>query len=115
ARYKLPSVRTGTRSDKPGSGGGGRAGIRTQGALPRPTVFKTAPFDRSGTPPEPIIVVRGRAEFSGSEPLTPLRPAHMPGVEVSARRHRLRSSEPQSLTAPRHPFWLCAGADARPI
>jgi ABC1 family protein len=30
------------------SGGGG---IRTHGALARPTVFKTAPFDRSGTPP----------------------------------------------------------------
>jgi hypothetical protein len=31
------------------SGGGG---IRTHGTLARPTVFKTAPFDRSGTPPE---------------------------------------------------------------
>ena len=30
------------------SGGGG---IRTHGALARPTVFKTVPFDRSGTPP----------------------------------------------------------------
>jgi NAD(P)-dependent dehydrogenase (short-subunit alcohol dehydrogenase family) len=30
------------------SGGGG---IRTHEALARPTVFKTAPFDRSGTPP----------------------------------------------------------------
>jgi hypothetical protein len=30
------------------SGGGG---IRTHGTLARPTVFKTAPFDRSGTPP----------------------------------------------------------------
>ena len=30
---------------------GGGAGIRTQEALARPTVFKTAPFDRSGTPP----------------------------------------------------------------
>jgi hypothetical protein len=30
--------------------GGGE--IRTHGTLPGPTVFKTAPFDRSGTPPE---------------------------------------------------------------
>ena len=29
----------------------GGAGIRTQETLARPTVFKTAPFDRSGTPP----------------------------------------------------------------
>ena len=34
-----------------GSTSDGGAGIRTQGALARPTVFKTAPFDRSGTPP----------------------------------------------------------------
>ena len=34
------------------SGGGG---IRTHEALARPTVFKTAPFDRSGTPPERIV------------------------------------------------------------
>ena len=32
------------------SGGGG---IRTHEALARLTVFKTVPFDRSGTPPEP--------------------------------------------------------------
>ena len=29
----------------------GGGGIRTHGALARPTVFKTVPFDRSGTPP----------------------------------------------------------------
>ena len=29
----------------------GGGGIRTHEALARPTVFKTAPFDRSGTPP----------------------------------------------------------------
>jgi hypothetical protein len=33
------------------SGGGG---IRTHGPLARATVFKTAPFDRSGTPPIPL-------------------------------------------------------------
>ena len=33
------------------SGNHGGAGIRTQETLARPTVFKTAPFDRSGTPP----------------------------------------------------------------
>jgi hypothetical protein len=30
----------------------GGGGIRTHGALSDATVFKTAPFDRSGTPPE---------------------------------------------------------------
>jgi hypothetical protein len=34
------------------SGGGG---IRTHEALARPTAFKAAPFDRSGTPPERIV------------------------------------------------------------
>src|SRR5205823_3311335 len=37
----------------------GGAGIRTQGTLSRPTVFKTAPFDRSGTPPSPILLRGG--------------------------------------------------------
>ncbi len=37
----------------PGQHGGG--GIRTHEALARPTVFKTAPFDRSGTPPTRIV------------------------------------------------------------
>ena len=35
------------------SDGGG--GIRTHEALARLTVFKTAPFDRSGTPPRLIV------------------------------------------------------------
>ena len=35
------------------SNGGG--GIRTHGALARPSVFKTDPFDRSGTPPARIV------------------------------------------------------------
>ena len=38
-----------------GTSDGGGAGIRTQGTLARPTVFKTAPFDRSGTPPRVSI------------------------------------------------------------
>ena len=33
----------------------GGAGIRTQGTLARPTTFKAAPFDRSGTPPDPLF------------------------------------------------------------
>ena len=37
----------------------GGAGIRTHGTLARPTVFKTAPFDRSGTPPSCILAGRG--------------------------------------------------------
>ena len=34
------------------AGGGG--GIRTHGTLARTTVFETAPFDHSGTPPQSI-------------------------------------------------------------
>ena len=44
------------------SGGGG---IRTHGALARPSVFKTDPFGRSGTPPARIVTertVRGLSE-----------------------------------------------------
>ena len=37
----------------------GGGGIRTHEALARPTVFKTAPFDRSGTPPQRIVTERG--------------------------------------------------------
>ena len=35
------------------NGGGG--GIRTHGTLARSTVFKTAPINRSGTPPNIIL------------------------------------------------------------
>lgn len=35
-------------------GSGGGAGIRTLGTLARTTVFETAPFDRSGTPPSAL-------------------------------------------------------------
>ncbi len=37
------------------NGGGG--GIRTHGTLARTTVFKTAPINRSGTPPVRIIIL----------------------------------------------------------
>ena len=37
------------------NGGGG--GIRTHGTLARTTVFKTAPINRSGTPPVCIIIL----------------------------------------------------------
>jgi hypothetical protein len=50
-----------------GSGGGG---IRTHGTLARPTAFKAAPFDRSGTPPV-RIVTDDRAR--GGSPLELLR------------------------------------------
>ena len=40
---------------------GGGAGIRTQGAREGTTVFKTAPFDRSGTPPSAKRIRVGRA------------------------------------------------------
>ena len=34
---------------------GGGGGIRTHGALARTTVFETAPFDHSGTPPQRMV------------------------------------------------------------
>ena len=37
------------------NGGGG--GIRTHGTLARSTVFKTAPINRSGTPPKQFVRV----------------------------------------------------------
>ncbi len=37
------------------NGGGG--GIRTHGTLARTTVFKTAPINRSGTPPSRTIIL----------------------------------------------------------
>ena len=40
---------------KKSSGGG--SGIRTHGTLTRTTVFETAPFDRSGIPPQVEITV----------------------------------------------------------
>ena len=37
--------------------GGGGGGIRTHGTFTRTTVFETAPFDRSGTPPwQPLVI-----------------------------------------------------------
>jgi hypothetical protein len=47
------------------SGGGG---IRTHEALARPTVFKTAPFDRSGTPPERIVTDPQPGRISAGAP-----------------------------------------------
>ena len=43
------NTRRGIASVFPHLSGGG--GIRTHGPVAGPTVFKTAPFDRSGTPP----------------------------------------------------------------
>ena len=47
------------------SGGGG---IRTHGALARPLVFKTNPFDRSGTPPDGIVTDRYEGRISAGAP-----------------------------------------------
>ena len=47
------------------SGGGG---IRTHEALARPTVFKTAPFDRSGTPPERIVTDYSEGRIAAGAP-----------------------------------------------
>ena len=48
-----PFIQTGKGAWLSQNSGGG--GIRTHEALARPTVFKTAPFDRSGTPPRVIV------------------------------------------------------------
>ncbi len=40
----------------------GGGGIRTPGTLARTTVFETAPFDHSGTPPNGIQAHSNRAE-----------------------------------------------------
>jgi len=47
------------------SGGGG---IRTHGALARPSVFKTDPFGRSGTPPARIVTDGYEARTSAGAP-----------------------------------------------
>ncbi len=49
--------RSTTTTSSSGRSGGGE--IRTHGPLAGPTVFKTAPFDRSGTPPGLILSDRG--------------------------------------------------------
>ena len=46
----------------------GGAGIRTQGTLARPTVFKTAPFDRSGTQPGRIVTDGYEERISAGAP-----------------------------------------------
>ena len=61
----------------------GGAGIRTQETLARPTVFKTAPFDRSGTPPSGSVYgATPRERMLGGRPL--LR--HLPVGVLDARR-----------------------------
>ena len=56
----------------------GGGGIRTHGTLSRPTVFKTAPFGRSGTPPRASLVPRRRARCGPGrrtdEPRAPTAP-----------------------------------------
>src|SRR5215210_7907784 len=60
------------------SGGGG---IRTHGALPGATVFKTAPFGRSGTPPRASLA-RYRSRSQAPR-----------GAEIDERlRHRDRAA-----------------------
>ena len=49
ACYRKSEFREGFLLLRKFAGGGG--GIRTHGALARTTVFETAPFDHSGTPP----------------------------------------------------------------
>ena len=65
------------------SGGGG---IRTHGALSRPSVFKTDPFGRSGTPPE--LIVAAAASRAGRAPVRRTaagRPGRLPGSSRGSR------------------------------
>ncbi len=48
----LPILRSAVCAKQDGGGGG----IRTPGTLTRPTVFETAPFNHSGTPPQEIHI-----------------------------------------------------------
>jgi hypothetical protein len=52
----------------------GGAGIRTQETLARPTVFKTAPFDRSGTPPGQPSLDAGYGSASNRSTTARLKP-----------------------------------------
>ena len=61
----------------------GGAGIRTQGALARPVVFKTTPFGRSGTPPRAAIVA-GRRPLYGSQDMSPQSTAGRAGTRPAA-------------------------------
>src|SRR6185312_5024699 len=62
ASVALPCVRresdSAGRRAAPDRGGGG--GIRTHGGREPSSVFKTDPFDRSGTPPRPLLYLRPR-------------------------------------------------------
>jgi phosphopantetheinyl transferase len=65
-RGRDPEARVASGEDAFGSSGGG--GIRTHGALARPTAFKAAPFDRSGTPPARIVTYRWGTRTSVGAP-----------------------------------------------
>lgn len=78
---------------------GGEAGIRTLGTLARPTVFETAPFDRSGTSPRtcprPNTWCAGRRSTSGADH-TQARPG---GQAVS--RYELPATRRRACCVPR--------------
>src|SRR6188472_438264 len=73
----------------------GGAGIRTQETLARPTVFKTAPFDRSGTPPSGSVyggaTPRGRRRRSPAAAPTPA--GRRPGWRRAASSGEARSGD----------------------
>ena len=81
-RQRRPA--SGRDSQTAGSSGG--AGIRTQEALARPTVFKTAPFDRSGTPPWQLVK-RKRVRPESRAPRSPrrARPRASPAARGGSR------------------------------
>ena len=80
----------------------GGTGIRTQEALARPTVFKTAPFDRSGTPPVPRLPrhtpARYRATVSGA-------PNGFSASGTSPRKFSRIASTQRSVTAVPFNVW----------
>ena len=76
-------------------GGGGGGGIRNHGTLARTTVFETAPFDHSGTPP------RSAARWAAR----PLSTPH--------RRPGQLQRPPRSARSPRNPRCRARGAPSR--
>ena len=84
-----------------GSGGGG--GIRTHGTLARTTVFETAPFNRSGTPP-----LTGRRAAS-------YRPARFPPTSFcgTVRNGALPACEAAGLVDRRAGVCMVAGLAQR--
>ncbi len=75
------------------TGGGG--GIRTHGTASRTTVFETAPFDHSGTPPRDIAV--GSRQAPG---MPPAREGRETSAATAARQQARASRQPRDDVGP---------------